>query len=188
MEPFSESPYDWSRSVPISLKPVEDYEDLLGGYNYRTREIRINPSKGTKISLPDTTAHEISHWKLDHKGLDDAKVDLKDFLEESGMGVERVDNLDSKGFIGFIQNLVHEFEVRLYQESKGLYRYEDAFFDYIISELKEVDTVNLKRSIIWAGYQSIKNMLRRKILSRSNAIKYRQILSRVGKKYGVNYL
>ena len=160
-EKWKSEGHDWGYATKLyygGLDPLADEEDesrTLGYYNPLYNVLWVNTAlepdsgykKGTgeyvETSYPGTISHEISHRQLRHTGE--------------------------------TTYLVNELEVRLYQELQDFYQDRgDSFLSHFKDELATQLQEDPKEAYIVrdAAYEAIKNIDKRKLLSKSKKLKY----------------
>lgn len=184
--------YDWGSATKIVIGEdptgyVHDPEKtrLLGFSDRRAKLIWINPVKsqfkGIK-SQGQTVAHEISHWKLDHSGRGPGpapgypKHDPSQYERFWSQLVETRDRVTDDVGMGnnweWVQELLHELEVRLNMELQG-YSIDlaDGFIEYY-KEALDVANPRMAYLVREAAHQALRNMEKRDILPRKAKMKY----------------
>ncbi len=189
--PFSESSYDWDKSTKIVTKPSSRRRgiDCLGYYSDTDGEIFIDFER-ERDQLGSTISHEISHQKLGH--LDDYGID---YIEERlGKVLDFPYGRGTFGDLGRFSSLENlsielgELEVRIFQEIKGyVLEKDDTFQVYLEGLIRGVGAKWLKELYIQVAFQSIVNLVKKKILSKVQATKYRRQVRSIAKRFAVNF-
>ena len=148
-------------------------------------------------------SHELAHWQLGHSGEQEVKEARVRGSSLGWFGTSDWDEIEKEWGEGSLwgierfEDLVTEFEVRLFQEVKGwdigdpdLPETQDSFMNYFRVELGgregryEATTINRKRNVFEAASQAINNLLKKGILTKRQSKDYRRkIWSYTKRKY-----
>lgn len=191
--------HDWSPATQLVWQPRDpegetEKGEALGHYSRELGYIwvdsddipftegtteRVAPGKTVDSSRAGTLSHEISHWKLKHRGMHTPRLyheasDKEDFWDvldfvESRVGMQEGETWES------LRDEVHEFEVRLYQELQDYHQDRgDSFFEYFVDLLLNQIEHNAKKAYLVreAAYQALRNLEKRGLLTKKKKLRY----------------
>ena len=139
---------------------------------------RATPGKKVTSSRAGTLAHEISHWKLDHRGLTHRAIGDAEHREEFWAPLDyiepRINPITGESW-ETLRDEVHELEARLHQELQDYHQDRgDSFLNYFEDLLNEQILGNPNKAYLVReiAYQALKNMEKRELLPKRKKLKY----------------